>query len=67
MGPTTLRARSAEQRAEGESPSSSLGEQAAEQLADDLTPIDDHRSTTSYRLHVAKNLVREFLAGNLGS
>jgi CO/xanthine dehydrogenase FAD-binding subunit len=66
LGPTTLRARTAEQRAEGEPPSLELGEQAAELLTRDLTPIDDHRSTADYRLRVAKNLVREFLAGDLG-
>ncbi len=66
MGPTTLRARGAEQRAEGEAPSSGLGEEAAARLAGDLSPVDDHRSTADYRLRVAKNLVREFLTGNLG-
>ena len=65
VGPTTLRARTAEQQAEGEPPSLLLGEQAAELLARDLAPIDDHRSTADYRLRVAKNLVREFLAGHL--
>lgn len=66
LGPTTLRARAAEQRAEGEPPSAKLGEQAAELLTRDLTPIDDHRSTADYRLRVAKNLVREFLSGHVG-
>lgn len=66
MGPTTIRALRAERRAEGEAPSLRLGEQAAETLIEDLSPIDDHRSTADYRLRVAKNLVREFLAGNLG-
>jgi len=67
MGPTTLRAISAEQFAAGQPPSQLLGEQTANALARDLAPIDDHRSTAHYRLSVAKNLVREFLAGNLGS
>ncbi len=66
MGPITVRARAAEQCAEGEAPSAQLGEQAAERLAADLSPINDARSTADYRLRVAKNLVREFLAGNLG-
>ncbi len=66
MGPTTIRARAAEQLAEGKPPSLSLVEKAAETLARDLTPIDDHRSTADYRHRVARNLVREFLAGNLG-
>lgn len=66
MGATTLRARMAEQRAEGEFPTPALGQQAAETLAHDLTPIDDHRSTADYRSRVARNLVREFLTGHLG-
>lgn len=66
MGPTTLRASSAEHRAEGEPPSTWLGEQAAMTLVGELSPVDDPRSSADYRLRVAKNLVREFLAGNLG-
>lgn len=66
MGAATLRALSAEQRAEGQPPSLSIGEHAAETLVRDLAPINDQRSTADYRLRVAKNLVREFLAGNLG-
>lgn len=66
-GPTTLRAMLAEQRAEGERPSLRLGQEAAELLTRELTPIDDSRSTADYRLRLAKNLVREFLAGHLGS
>lgn len=66
-GPTPLRARRAEQLAEGASPSQSLGQEVAELLTRDLAPIDDARSTADYRLRVAKNLVREFIAGELGS
>ncbi|MGE5194205.1 MAG: FAD binding domain-containing protein [Deltaproteobacteria bacterium] len=64
-GPTVLRARAAERSAEGQAPSLSLGATAAEQLASELSPIDDHRSTADYRLRVSKNLTREFLAGHL--
>lgn len=32
-----------------------------------LAPIDDVRSTAAYRMRVAENLVREFLAGRLGA
>lgn len=67
MGPTPLRAASAERCAEGEPPSLELGERAAKMLAEDVSPIDDARSTADYRLRVAQNLVREFLAGNLPS
>jgi len=66
MGPTPLRARSAEQLVEGQHPSPTLGEQAAEISNHDLVPIDDHRSTADYRSRVARNLVREFVGGHLG-
>jgi CO/xanthine dehydrogenase FAD-binding subunit len=66
MGPTTLRARAAERAAEEQAPSLALGEQAAALLDSDLKPIDDGRSSADYRLRVARNLVREFLAGRLG-
>ena len=39
---------------------------AVAHLASDLHPIDDVRSTAAYRRSVAENLVREFLAGELG-
>lgn len=65
-GPTTLRAHAAERAAEGEPLSLETGTRAAELLTTDLSPIDDHRSTVDYRLRVARNLVREFLAGHLG-
>jgi CO/xanthine dehydrogenase FAD-binding subunit len=66
MGPMSLRARTAEQQVCGSQPSESLGEQAAKRLTDDLTPIDDYRSTASYRWQVARNLIRAFVAGHLG-
>ena len=65
-GPTALRARSAEQSAEGAVLSTETGVCAADCLPNDLSPIDDYRSTADYRLRVARNLVREFLAGHLG-
>lgn len=66
IGPTVVRVRAAEQLAEGKPPSPTLAGQAAELLPRDISPIDDQRSTADYRSRVAKNLLREFLAGNLG-
>ncbi len=65
-GPTTVRARAAEQAAQRAGMSLEAGIHAAELLAEDLSPIDDHRSTAEYRLRVARNLLREFVACNLG-
>lgn len=66
MAPMTKRAYAAERCAEGGLLAMELGMQAAEVLDSDLSPIDDARSTAAYRLAVARNLTREFLAGNLG-
>jgi CO/xanthine dehydrogenase FAD-binding subunit len=66
MGPFTKRAYAAERRAEGGVCSSDTGRDASSLLNADLSPIDDARSTAAYRLTVARNLAREFLAGQLG-
>jgi len=66
MGPLPVRARAAEQRVEGHRPGESHGEQAANLLTHDLTPIDDYRSTADYRLRAARNLTRAFVAGHIG-
>jgi CO/xanthine dehydrogenase FAD-binding subunit len=63
MAPVTVRAGSAEQAATGNVPGRELGERAAAALAADLSPIDDVRSVAAYRMRVARNLVREFVAG----
>lgn len=66
MGPVTKRSYAAERRAESAQPSPELGSEAAATLENDLSPIDDARSTAAYRIAVARNLAREFLARNLG-
>jgi CO/xanthine dehydrogenase FAD-binding subunit len=66
MAAVPARAASAEAAATGEPVSLETGERAAARIGDDVAPIDDVRSTAAYRLHVARNLVREFLAGTLG-
>jgi len=67
MAPVPVRATGAETAAIGRAPSREAGTKAAARLAADVAPIDDVRSTADYRLRVAGNLVREFLAGALGS
>jgi CO/xanthine dehydrogenase FAD-binding subunit len=66
MAPVTVRAQAAEAAALAGAPGETAGEQAAAALTRDLTPIDDVRSTGAYRMRVAQNLVREFVAGRLG-
>lgn len=66
MAATTLRARAAEQLAIGQAPSLALGEQIGEALFEDLSPIDDVRSTAEYRRMAARNIARAFAAGQLG-
>jgi CO/xanthine dehydrogenase FAD-binding subunit len=66
MAPVPKRAEAAERAATGGKASEETGRAAASALDDDLSPIDDVRSTASYRRRVARNLVREFLAGHLG-
>lgn len=66
MAPVPVRATAAENEAVGRAPSREASQAAASRLGESLAPIDDVRSTATYRQRVAENLVREFLAGNLG-
>lgn len=67
MGPTPARAAAAEAAALGRPADAEHAAAAAAALGADLSPIDDVRSTAAYRRTVARHLVREFLAGNLGA
>jgi carbon-monoxide dehydrogenase medium subunit len=67
MAPTTVRAARSEAAALGGLPDDDLAARAAAALGRDLSPIDDVRSTAAYRMRVARNLIREFVAGRLGS
>jgi len=59
MGPTPMRATRAEAALEGQRPTAILADRAASALSQDLTPIDDVRSTAAYRRAVsARILVR---------
>ncbi|MGQ0720561.1 MAG: FAD binding domain-containing protein [Candidatus Eiseniibacteriota bacterium] len=67
MAAVPVRASEAEAAAKGRPADPETGRAAAAKLAAHLSPIDDVRSTADYRWRVARNLVREFLAGRLGS
>jgi CO/xanthine dehydrogenase FAD-binding subunit len=62
VAPTVVRARAAEDVLRGGRPDAQRIAAARRALATDITPIDDIRSTASYRLKVAGNLLEEFLA-----
>jgi carbon-monoxide dehydrogenase medium subunit len=63
VGPTPLRATGVEQLLAGESPSESLFEQAARQVADEIgEPLSDVHASAEYRRHLAQVLTRRGLA-----
>ncbi len=61
VGPVPLRAGTVEGMLKGAVMEKKRIEDAAEVIADDITPIDDVRSTKKYRNHVMKILVRDAL------
>jgi len=65
MAPTVRRLHSVESLLAGKRPTSRLVEQAADLLENDVSPIDDLRSTRAYRLEVSRNLLRAFLSSGL--
>ncbi len=62
VAPTPLRAIQTEERLRGERLTPALVRAAQQTLAEEITPIDDFRSTTVYRRRVAQNLLEDFLA-----
>ncbi len=60
VAPTVLRAVETEKTLRGEKLSPAVLHAAQEVLAREIAPIDDMRSTSRYRRHVAQNLVAEF-------
>jgi CO/xanthine dehydrogenase FAD-binding subunit len=60
VAPTVVRCRHAEAAAHRHAPAEAAA-RAADALVNDITPIDDVRSTAAYRLKVARNLVADFL------
>jgi CO/xanthine dehydrogenase FAD-binding subunit len=61
IAPTVLRAAATEQLLQGARLSPAVAKAAQESLALEIAPIDDMRSTASYRRRVAQNLLAEFL------
>jgi CO/xanthine dehydrogenase FAD-binding subunit len=63
VAPYTLRAIQTENLLRGRHLTRELIEEATRAIQDEIHPIDDIRSTETYRRHVTSNLVREFLLG----
>jgi CO/xanthine dehydrogenase FAD-binding subunit len=61
VAPTVRRLRAAEAYVVGRRLTPDVVRQAAALVAEDITPIDDVRSTASYRLAVSRNLLVQFL------
>ncbi len=62
VAPFPLRCRITESILRGQHPSPAWFAAARRELAGEITPIDDVRSTAAYRLRVAQNLLSEFLS-----
>jgi CO/xanthine dehydrogenase FAD-binding subunit len=62
VAPVVLRCRRTEELLKGHRPDAELIRDARAALAEDISPIDDIRSTARYRMRVAQNLLAEFLA-----
>jgi len=65
MAPTVRRLASVEALLAGKKPTSRLVAAAVDLLENDVSPIDDLRSTRAYRLEVSRNLLRAFLSTGL--
>ncbi|HEV3467715.1 MAG TPA: xanthine dehydrogenase family protein subunit M [Pyrinomonadaceae bacterium] len=63
IAPTVVRCRRAEAALRGREPDEAARRDALAELARDISPIDDFRSTARYRARVAQNLLAEFLSG----
>ncbi|HEV3252864.1 MAG TPA: xanthine dehydrogenase family protein subunit M [Candidatus Acidoferrales bacterium] len=63
VAPTVVRAVRTEAFLRGKAPTADAIRAAGEELAREIAPIDDVRSTARYRRRVAQNLLEEFLSG----
>jgi len=61
MGPTPMRAPRAEATLEGQLPTEILADRVAGALSEDLSPIDDVRSTAAYRRAVSARILMRIL------
>jgi CO/xanthine dehydrogenase FAD-binding subunit len=62
VAPIPLRCFKTEQAVNGQPPNDETIAAAKQSLADEISPIDDIRSTKDYRLQVSLNLLEDFLA-----
>ncbi len=62
VAPYTLRAVQTEAIVRGRELTPEVIEEAAQAIQDEIHPIDDIRSTETYRRRVTSNLVRDFLS-----
>lgn len=65
VAPIPLRCINTESVLRGNSLSDFLVEAASSELAQEIVPIDDFRSTRNYRLRVSLNLLRDFLSNSV--
>jgi CO/xanthine dehydrogenase FAD-binding subunit len=61
VAPTVVRCRNAEDALSGQALDSEVIKVAVSRVEADISPIDDVRSNSRYRMNVSKNLVRTFL------
>lgn len=66
VAPVVMRCPRTEELLKGLRLDGGLSEAASDELAREITPIDDVRSTARYRTRVAQNLLAEFLSGLSG-
>jgi CO/xanthine dehydrogenase FAD-binding subunit len=63
VAPTVRRLRASEEMLKGKRLTPDIISEACRLVEDDISPIDDIRSTRDYRLAVSRNMLREFLEG----
>lgn len=63
VAPTAVRCAKTETLLRGEQLTPALLKRAQDEIAREIAPIDDFRSTARYRSRVAQNLLEEFLSG----
>ncbi len=66
VAPTPIRARRTEAALEGNTPSPNLAARAAAIVRDEISPIDDVRSTAAYRLEVTGRVLRRIILDAAG-
>lgn len=62
VAPRVVRARGVEELLVGQRLTRAIGEEACRLLSEDITPIDDVRSTAAFRIEVARNYLADALA-----